>query len=107
MMAHWKKTLPPHTIIDLGYEQLVAHQESETRRLLSFLDLEWDNACLEFYKQKRRVFTASDQQVRKPMYSSSIGRWKYYEKHLQPLIDGLNSDSINNDTDNNKLTQTI
>ena len=61
----------------------------QTRRLLELLDLPWDERCLKFYEQKRVVATASDDQVRQPIYTSSVGRWKHYEKHLQPLVESL------------------
>ena len=75
--------------IDINYENLITNQESESRRLLDFLGVEWNKNCLEFYKQKRSVDTASDTQVTKPLYSSSIERWKHYQKYLQPLEEGF------------------
>ncbi|MDX2505595.1 MAG: sulfotransferase [Gammaproteobacteria bacterium] len=88
-MEHWHKVLPSSSIIDVKYENLVKDQEVESRRLIDFLELKWHDNCLSFYKHKRRVATASDIQITKPMYSSSIDRWKHYEKHLQPLEDGF------------------
>ncbi len=88
-MEHWKNVLPDNTIIEIEYENIVNNQETESRRLLDFLNLEWNENCLEFYKQKRSVQTASDTQIIKPIYSSSIGRWKHYQKHLQALEDGF------------------
>lgn len=88
-MEHWRKVLPGDTLIEIEYEKLVDNQESESRRLLDFLGLDWHDGCLEFYKQRRSVNTASDTQVIQPLYSSSIGRWKHYRRHLQPLEDGF------------------
>ena len=88
LMVHWKSVCPRH-ILDIQYEALVHAQEPQTRRLLDFLDLPWDEHCLRFFESERSVHTASHSQVRKPMYSGSIGRWKHYEKYLGPLYRGL------------------
>ena len=84
-MAHWKKvlTLP---ILEVRYEDLVADQRGQTRRMLEFLGLPWDERCLEFHQNQRVVATSSREQVRRPMYGSSVGRWKNYEKHLGELL---------------------
>ncbi len=89
LMAHWRAVLPTDTMIEVDYEKLVTSQEAESRRLIDFIGLKWDDACLDFYKKKRQVVTASSKQVTKPIYTSSIARWKRYEKYLQPLEDGL------------------
>jgi len=88
LMAHWMKalTIPIH---EVRYEDLVLDLEAQTRRLTHFLDLPWDERCLKFHENPRRVYTASKQQVRQPVYLSSIGRWKNYQKHLAKLIDSL------------------
>lgn len=88
LMEHWK-TLFPGKILDVHYEKLVADQEAETRRILEFCGLPWEAQCLEYHKTDRPVFTASSVQVRKPIYSSALGRWKRYEKHLDPLLNAL------------------
>jgi tetratricopeptide (TPR) repeat protein len=87
LMRHWHTVLPPGTILDLRYEDMVADTEGQARRALAHLDLPWDESCLEFHHNKRRVKTASLAQVRKPIYKTSVARWKYYEKHLEPLLD--------------------
>jgi hypothetical protein len=87
LMRHWHEVLPAGTILDLRYEDMVADTEGQARRLLDYLGLPWDDACLEFHNNKRRVKTASLAQVRKPIYKTSVARWKYYEKHLGPLLD--------------------
>jgi hypothetical protein len=76
-------------ILDVSYEELVADQEAQTRRLIEFLGLEWDDACLEFHKTKRDVVTLSTEQVRRPMYKSSVARHEKYAKHLAPLREAL------------------
>ncbi len=88
LMKHWHETLPV-SILDVHYEDVVADQESESRRLFEFLGLEWNENCLEFYNSDRTVVTSSHDQVQKPIYKSSISRWKNYEKHIEPLIRGL------------------
>ncbi|MEA2079495.1 MAG: sulfotransferase [Pseudomonadota bacterium] len=88
LMHHWESVLP-RRFFHIQYEELVADQEVWSRKLLDFLDLPWDPACLNFHKSDRVVRTYSDAQVRKPMYSSSVGRWKHYEKFLEPMQRGL------------------
>lgn len=84
LMAHWK-TLYGDDILDLDYDQLVRDPEREARRLVEFCGLAWDERCLEFYRTAPAVKTASVWQVRQPIYTRSSGRWRHYEKHLQPL----------------------
>ena len=85
---HWRNVLPlrMHTI---DYEALVADLEGESRRLIAFLGLDWEPACLEFHKTERSVLTASGWQVRQPLYTHSVGRWRHYERHLGPLLQVL------------------
>ncbi|HSY29397.1 MAG TPA: sulfotransferase, partial [Burkholderiaceae bacterium] len=90
LMRHWHEVLPPGTILDLRYEDMVADTEGQARRALAHLDLSWDDSCLDFHQNKRRVKTASLAQVRKPIYKTSVARWKLYEKHLGPLLDIVN-----------------
>jgi tetratricopeptide (TPR) repeat protein len=86
LMQHWREVLPEGTMYELDYEQLVTDQEEETRKLLEYCGLEWNDACLNFQQAEARVKTASILQVRKSLYTSSVERWRRYEKHLQPLI---------------------
>ncbi|MCI0365147.1 MAG: sulfotransferase [Phycisphaerales bacterium] len=88
IMRHWREVLGIK-ILDVQYEDLVADQEGWSRRMLESIGLEWDDACLRFHESKRVVLTLSNDQVRRPMYSSSIGRWRNYEKHLGPLKQAL------------------
>jgi len=82
--AYWRGclSLPAYHV---QYETLVGDFENEARKLIDFLDLDWEPACLEFYKTERAVRTASTWQVRQPLYDTSVGRWRHYEKHLAPL----------------------
>lgn len=85
LMRHWQDVFAPETIYDISYEELVANQENETRKLLEYCELPWEDNCLSFHKSARTVNTASAVQVRKPIYKDSIHLWKRYEKHLEPL----------------------
>lgn len=87
-MAHWHDVLPV-TMRDQSYEALVADQEAESRELIAHTGLDWEDACLEFYKGDRPVITFSQEQVRKPIFTSSIGRWRRYEEHIGPLLEAL------------------
>jgi len=85
LMEHWKKVLSV-PILEVRYEDLVADAKGQTARMLEFLDLPWDENCLDFHNSKRTVVTASREQVRKPLYASSVGRWRHYEKHIPELL---------------------
>ena len=87
LMRHWHAVLPPGTILDLRYEDMVADTEGQARRLLDYLDLPWDEKCLDFHQNKRQVKTASAAQVRKPIYKTSLARWKRFGGHLDPLFE--------------------
>ena len=89
LMAHWRKVLPQDRFMEIRYEDIVLDQEAQTRRLLAFCDLSWDEACLSFHENKAPVSTASSVQVRQPLYSGSIGRWKRYGDGLAPLTRAL------------------
>ncbi|MBT3425369.1 MAG: sulfotransferase family protein [Gammaproteobacteria bacterium] len=84
LMAHWYK-LMPGIIRSVSYEDLVRHQEPASRRLIADCDLPWDKACLSFDKNPAAATTASASQVRHPVYNSSIGKWRNYQRQLQPL----------------------
>ena len=91
LMAYWHKVMPGR-ILDVVYEELVENTEEQARILIAHLGLSWDDACLEFYKDKRRVSTSSLVQVRQPVYKTSVERWRRYEKHLAPLISAIKED---------------
>jgi tetratricopeptide (TPR) repeat protein len=87
-MSHWN-TVSGLEILDVSYEAVVADLESMARKMVSFLGLEWDPACLEFHRSSRRALTASYNQVRQPIYSRSVSRADRYAEHLKPLIAAL------------------
>jgi tetratricopeptide (TPR) repeat protein len=88
LMAHWRSVLDL-PMLDIAYEDLIADQEGQTRRMLEFLGLPWDDACLSFQKTERITMTDSNRQVRRGLYSSSVGRWKHYQHRLRPLLEGV------------------
>jgi len=89
MMAHWDAVLPGR-VITVSHEELVADPERKIRWLVEeACGLKWDEACLKFHETKRPVRTASVAQVRQPIFSSSIARWRRYERHLGPLFAAL------------------
>jgi tetratricopeptide (TPR) repeat protein len=85
---HWGRILGPR-MLELSYEDLVEDTEKESRRMVDFIGLNWDPACLEFHGNERIVTTASYDQVRQPIYRGSIGRWRSYETEMAPLISAL------------------
>jgi len=92
LMAHWRSVIDV-PLYEIQYENLVADQERYSRELVEFCSLDWDARCLEFHKTRRDVATASYDQVRRPMYRSSLERWRRYEPWIQPLLDALESTS--------------
>ncbi len=96
LMKHWKEVLDIE-ILDVVYEDVIADQEGQSRRLIDFIGLDWNEKCLDFHKTKRTTKTLSAEQVNKPIYKSSIARWKKHEKHLGPLLAGLPEDSLRDD----------
>jgi type IV pilus biogenesis/stability protein PilW len=89
LMKHWEKVLPKGVLKVVEYEKVVGNLEQEAKAIIEFLGLEWDDKVLEFHKSKRPVKTASVAQVRKPIYKTSVKRWKKYGKGLQPLVDAI------------------
>lgn len=88
LMAHWQAVLPT-PILAVDYEELVADVEGVSRRLIEFCGLSWEDSCLDFHRSVRPVYTSSLQQVRQPIYRSSLGAWRRYEQELQPLVAAL------------------
>jgi tetratricopeptide (TPR) repeat protein len=86
--THWLRVLPLE-MLAIDYEELVEDPEGESRRLIEFLGLDWEPACLDFHRTERPVFTASSWQVRQPLFTRSAGRWRHYERHLSPLLQVL------------------
>jgi len=93
LMEHWNAVLPGviHTV---RYEDVVADLEGESRRLVDYCGLEWQEQCLKFHENKEASTTASTAQVRRPIYKSSIGRWRDYESELQPAVKILQAAGI-------------
>ena len=89
LMSHWRDTLPDNRFMEVRYEDIVFDQENQTRRLLDFCGLDWEGACLRFHENAAPVSTASSVQVRQPLYSGSIGRWKKYGDKLDSLKHAL------------------
>ncbi len=88
LMQHWNGALGER-IYTSSYEGTIQNPEAEIRKLLNFIGLPWDDKCLRFFETERSVTTHSRAQVREPIYSSSVGRWKKYEKNLGPLLKEL------------------
>jgi tetratricopeptide (TPR) repeat protein len=88
LMDHWQEVLPGK-VLRVQYEDMVADLESQVRRMLEFCGLPWDDNCLRFFETKRDVRTASSEQVREPIYRSSVNLWRHYEHRLDVLIDVL------------------
>ena len=89
LMSHWQSSLPEDRFMQVEYETIVHDQEKQTRRLLAFCGLDWQENCLSFHKNQAPVATASSVQVRQPLYSDSIGRWKKYGSEVNQLRDWL------------------
>jgi tetratricopeptide (TPR) repeat protein len=88
LARHWLSVLPDR-MIEVNYEALTEDLEGQSRRLIEFLGLGWEPACLDFHRTERPVATVSYWQVRQPLYQSSVGRWRNYENHLRPLFAAL------------------
>ena len=87
LMRHWRRVLPSGSILDVRYEDMVADTEGQARRLFAYLGMDWDPRCLRFHENTRVVKTASAAQVRRPVYRSSVARWRHFEAHLGTLWD--------------------
>jgi Sulfotransferase family len=85
LMEHWRRVLPVQ-VLEVDYEETVADLEGVARRLVTWCGLDWEQACQAFHEGKRPVRTASVAQVRQPIYSRSVARWKHYEPTLGPLF---------------------
>lgn len=90
-MIYWHKHVPSSALMESCYEDMVADIEKQAKRLLDFVGLPWNTAVLDFHKKKRSVNTASVVQVRKPIYKSSVERWRPYEPYIQPMLKVLNN----------------
>jgi tetratricopeptide (TPR) repeat protein len=92
LMDHWRAVLPADRFLEVRYEDVVANLEPEARRIIDFIGLDWNPSCLDFHHTARTIRTASVNQVRRPLYASSIGRWRAYAPYLGPLLQGLGID---------------
>jgi tetratricopeptide (TPR) repeat protein len=88
LMDHWHDVLPG-TVLDVQYEAVVTDLEGQVRRILEYCELGWEESCLRFHDTSRPVKSASSEQVRRPIYSSSVNSWRHYEPHLVALIEVL------------------
>ncbi len=93
LMALWRERFPGR-FFDISYEETTANLESNVRSLIEFLELPWEDACLEFHKQKAAVATASAVQVRQPAHTKSVGRWRRYERRLEPMRRALEAAGV-------------
>jgi Flp pilus assembly protein TadD len=85
LMEHWRSALPPGRIYDVRYEDVVADPGREARKLVAHLGLPWDPRCEDFHANRNPSMTGSAAQVRRPVYATSVGRWKSLERELAPL----------------------
>jgi tetratricopeptide (TPR) repeat protein len=92
LMAHWRSTIPADRLFEFDYEDMVADQENMSRRLIDFIGLDWEDACLDFDRNDRLVRTASIRQVREKIYTRSVERWRNYAPHIAPLLSLLPPD---------------
>ncbi|RKZ65372.1 MAG: hypothetical protein DRQ44_08170 [Gammaproteobacteria bacterium] len=90
IMQHWREVIPDR-FIEVSYEQLVENQLQESKRLIDYLGLDWDENCLQFYESDRLIRTASITQVRQPVYQKSVSRWKSYQPCLADLFDAFST----------------
>jgi hypothetical protein len=84
LTAHWQRVLPLRWMV-MNYEKLLEDLAGESRRLIGFLGLEWEEQCLRFFESTRAVRTASWAQVRRPVYMNSVGRWRHYEGQIEGI----------------------
>ena len=87
-MDHWDEVLPGK-ILRVQYEDVVADTEKQVRRILDYLDLPFEEQCVEFHKSKRSVRTPSSEQVRQPIFKSGLEQWRNFEPWLDPLKEAL------------------
>jgi hypothetical protein len=93
LMSVWRERFPGR-FFDISYEDTARDLEPNARELIDYLELPWEDACLDFHQQEGAVSTASAVQVREPAHTRSIGRWRRYESELQPMVDALRAVGI-------------
>ena len=94
LMAHWRTVLPEGAMLEVDYEALIDAPEQTARRIIEYCGLRWDDACLDYRSNDRPIQTASVAQVRQPIYRSSLGRWRRYQKFLGPLFGILGDPTV-------------
>lgn len=97
LMDTWRERFPGR-FFDINYEDTARDLEPNARALLEYLDLPWEDACLEFHRQDSAVSTASAVQVREPVHTRSVGRWQRYRNRLQPMLDTLHDAGVSVDS---------
>jgi tetratricopeptide (TPR) repeat protein len=93
LMNHWRSAIPD-AFLEVQYERLVEDQEQVSREIIDYCGLDWEPECLEFHKNASAVSTASSAQVRRPIYTDALRRWRRYQEQLQPLVDKLKEAGI-------------
>ncbi len=93
IMAHWRQLLPGR-FLDVRYEDVARQLEPNARRIIEYLELPWEDACLDFHQQQTAVTTASAVQVREPVHTRSIGRWQKYRRELSPMMKILGAEGL-------------
>lgn len=91
LMKHWREVFPGR-FLEVSYEELVLNPEETLKKICDYLEVPFTRECLEFYKKEKPVKTASQDQVRKPLYTSSIGRWKRFERYFKEVIELLDEE---------------
>ena len=94
LMDHWHSLFPPGIILDVPYEALVQDPEGWSRKMIEHIGLPWDAHCLVFHSNPRTVITASKWQVRQPVTTSAVGRWRNYRAQVGPLLGLLPADPV-------------
>ena len=89
LTQHWRATLPPDVLLEINYEDIIRDQAAASRRLVGFVGLPWDDEVLRFHESPAPSATASAVQVRRPIYSSSVGKWRHHAERLAPLRERL------------------
>ncbi|HUB11460.1 MAG TPA: sulfotransferase [Acetobacteraceae bacterium] len=95
LMNHWRHVLPEGTVLEVRYEDVVADFEMQARGIVAYCGLPWNDACLAFHEHDRAIRTASQLQVRQPIYRTSVGRWRPAPELLRPLLEGLEDPAVN------------
>jgi tetratricopeptide (TPR) repeat protein len=94
LMRHWRSVLPEGVMLEVTYEDVVRDFDLQARRMIAHCGLDWDQRCLSFHETKRPVNTASLVQVRQPLFTDSVGRWRIYGERLKPLLEALGTDAV-------------